>query len=66
MPGLAGPPLLAELRKRLPAVPIVLMSGYSTDQTVTAMLEAGARELVQKPFVMETLAGAIRRAVENN
>jgi len=63
MPGLAGPALFAELRKRLPKVPIVLMSGYSTDQTVTALLEAGARALVQKPFVMETLAGAIRRAV---
>ncbi len=64
MPGLAGLPLLDELRKRLPAVPIVLVSGYSADKTVTDMLNAGAQELIQKPFAIEALAGAIRRAAD--
>ena len=65
MPGLAGPALLTELRKRLPQVPIVLVSGYSADKTVTDMLNAGAQELIQKPFAIEALAGAIRRAADN-
>ena len=66
MPGLAGPALLKELRKRLHSTPVVLMSGYSADQTVKDLLNSGARELVQKPFTLDTLAGAIRRAVEQS
>jgi two-component system, cell cycle sensor histidine kinase and response regulator CckA len=64
MPGLSGLALFNEIRKRLPAVPVVLMSGYSADQTVRDLLDAGALELIQKPFTIETLAGAVRRAVE--
>jgi PAS domain S-box-containing protein len=64
MPGLSGLPLFHELRKRLPSTPVILMSGYSADQTVTEMLNAGAQELVQKPFPIESLAGAIRRAAD--
>lgn len=66
MPGLAGLALFAEFRGRLPRVPVILMSGYSTDQTVIGMLEAGARELIQKPFTIETIAGAIRRSLAGN
>jgi DNA-binding NtrC family response regulator len=61
MPGLAGLPLFVELRKRVPAAPVILISGYSTDQTVIGLLEAGATELVQKPCTIETIAEAIRR-----
>ena len=63
MPGLAGLQLFKEVRKRVPAAPVVVMSGYSADQAVISLLEAGARELIQKPFTLETLASAIRRAV---
>ena len=65
MPGLAGVPLLKEIRQRAPQAPVVLVSGYSTDQMVQAMLENGAFELVQKPFTMEALATAIRRALDS-
>jgi CheY-like chemotaxis protein len=64
MPGFAGLPLLKEMKKRLPSVPVLLVSGYSTDKTVQDMLDFGAVELVQKPFSMEALAGAVRRALE--
>jgi CheY-like chemotaxis protein len=64
MPGLSGVPLFQEIRKRLPSTPIILMSGYSADQMVTDLLAAGAQELIQKPFPIEALAGAIRRAAD--
>ena len=66
MPGLSGLPLYKEIRKHLPSVPVILMSGYSTDDTVTELLQAGARELIQKPFALEVLAGAVRRAIDAN
>jgi CheY-like chemotaxis protein len=61
MPGLAGPALYKELHARLPGVPIVLISGYSQDQTIQEMLSLGARELVQKPFTLENIAVVLRR-----
>jgi len=63
MPGLSGLALYKELAKRLPNVPVVLISGYSQDQTVQDLLAAGARELVQKPFTLETIAAALRRNI---
>ncbi|MBI3829074.1 MAG: GAF domain-containing protein [Planctomycetes bacterium] len=64
MPGLAGVPLFHELRKRLPKAPVILISGFSREREVQLMLEAGAQELIQKPFRLEELATAIRRALQ--
>ncbi|MCK6474617.1 MAG: GAF domain-containing protein [Planctomycetes bacterium] len=64
MPGLSGPGLLAELRKRLPRAPVLLVSGYSQSAEVQEMLGAGASELIQKPFRLDDLAAAIRRVLE--
>ncbi|MBE7466514.1 MAG: GAF domain-containing protein [Planctomycetes bacterium] len=63
MPGLAGVPLLRELRSRLPNVKVILISGYSRDQTVRDLLREGALELLPKPFHMEDLGRVIRRAL---
>ena len=63
MPGLAGVRLLEEIRKRLPTTPVLLISGYSRDLEVRRMLQTGALELIQKPFRIDELAGAIRRAL---
>lgn len=65
MPGLSGVPLLRELQKRMPAVPVILISAFYNDAGVRDMLNAGARELVAKPFRIEDLAGAVRRAVDD-
>lgn len=64
MPGLAGVPLLLELRKRLPNIPVILVSGFSKEREVQLMLQAGAHALIQKPFRLEDLAAAIRRALQ--
>ena len=64
MPGLSGVPLLKEIQKRLPSVPVILISGYYRDATGRELLAAGARQLVPKPFRIEDLAGAMRRALD--
>ena len=66
MPGLSGVPLLRELQERMPQVPVVLISGYFRDAGVRDMLDAGACELVPKPFKIEDLGGAIRRALDGS
>jgi CheY-like chemotaxis protein len=64
MPGLSGVPLLKEILKRLPSVPVILISGYYRDVIGRELLAAGARQLVPKPFRIEDLAGAMRRALD--
>jgi signal transduction histidine kinase/CheY-like chemotaxis protein len=63
MPGLSGVPLLWEVRRRLPKTPVILISGFSREAAVQQMLDAGAQELIQKPFRLDHLAAAIRRAL---
>ncbi len=64
MPGLSGVPLLWELQKRAPNIPVILISGYSSEHAVHELLDAGALELIPKPFRLEDLASAIRRAFD--
>jgi signal transduction histidine kinase/CheY-like chemotaxis protein len=60
MPGMTGLELADKLKKRRPQLPIILTTGYSE-----GIIAAGAREfpLVRKPYRMETLAGAVDKAL---
>lgn len=56
MPGISGIDLAQAIRRRWPALPVVLTSGYSH-----VLAEAGGTEfeLVQKPYSMESLAALL-------
>lgn len=61
MPGMGGFAALAELRERLPTVPVVMLSGFS-DETVTARaLAGGAAAYLDKSSQLMLLAETIRR-----
>ena len=63
MPQLSGIALAAEIRQRLPEIPILLMSGYSgRDLTRRAQL-AGADAVLRKPFLSHDIAEAISRVL---
>ncbi len=63
MPNLSGAETFVELRRIEPELPIVLMSGYTSDGVADELLAAGARALLRKPFPLEQLVAAVRRAV---
>ena len=63
MPQLSGIALAAEIRRRLPQVPIVLMSGYGGLDLARRAQLAGVDALLRKPFVSRELADAIARAL---
>jgi two-component system, NtrC family, response regulator AtoC len=66
MPGRSGIDLCAEVLKTRPDLPVILMSAFGTiDVTVQAM-RAGAYDFITKPFEVETLDLALRRAVEHH
>jgi DNA-binding NtrC family response regulator len=55
--------LIEEIRKRWSDVPIVLMSGYSTPETISEGMKAGASQYIPKPFTPDELVAAIQNAL---
>lgn len=60
MPGMGGLELAEELRRRWPALPIVLTTGYS--DKVTA-IGTGGLPVLFKPYRLETLAGILDKVL---
>ena len=56
MPGLSGRDTYLALRALAPGVRVLLMSGYSMNEEVEAILELGVRSFLSKPYSMEALA----------
>jgi len=62
MPGLSGPELIRALQQIRPDLPVILMSGY-TSETLPETAAAGTQQL-RKPFTNAELVLALRRALE--
>ena len=56
MPGLSGKDTYLALRALAPGVGVLLMSGYTINEEVEAILELGVRSFLSKPYSMEALA----------
>ena len=64
MPGLSGIDLLTELRRRNPALPVVLVTGGSAEPERTAeVIEHGACTVVHKPYTHSELTDAVASAL---
>jgi CheY-like chemotaxis protein len=64
LPGLSGLELLDEVRRSRPSLPVVLVSGAGTQQTVDEALARGADGLVTKPFSHAELVHAVAAALD--
>ena len=63
MPGLQGTKLVMVMRKLIPVLPVVIMSGYFSKISSVELEEIAPVELLAKPFTTEQLAHAIHRAL---
>jgi len=63
LPGIDGAALAAGLRGRWPEMEVVLMSGYTEDEAVRRGVDEGSVHFLQKPFDIDSLAGAVRAAL---
>ena len=61
MDGLAT---LAELKKRLPEVPVVMLSGHGQARNIVEAMRLGASDFLRKPFEVEELELAFQKALE--
>ena len=59
MPGMDGPTLAAELRRRHPGLRVLLMSGYRPEDVAD-----GPDRLLPKPFVADDLLHAVREVLD--
>ena len=66
MPGDSGLDLLQELKKRLPAVPVIIMTAYSDLDSAVSAFQGGAFEYLPKPFDIDHAIELIRRAVDES
>jgi len=55
MPGMDGMTVLREVKRRWPAIPVVMMTAYATVKTAVEAIKAGAADYVLKPFDLDEL-----------
>lgn len=63
MPGRDGISLMAELKETRPEIPIVVMSGYPTMETISEAAKKGAARFISKPFTPDELLDTVRRVM---
>src|SRR5262245_8901676 len=62
MPGLSGADLVRAVRQRRPATPLLIVSGYSSDEVDSRAPEIVVEAFLPKPFSSESLFQGIRDA----
>jgi len=61
MPGISGLEVARELSRLRPELPVVLASGYITEELRAHALQAGVRQLIYKPNTVEELCDVVQR-----
>jgi DNA-binding NtrC family response regulator len=64
MPVLDGMYLMRQVRERQPGMPIIVMSGYSTRDTIREALDLGAATFIAKPFTPDELDDTVRSVLK--
>jgi CheY-like chemotaxis protein len=59
MPGLGGVDVLREIRRRYPALPVVLVTGHATTEDLEAARDLGVTDVVMKPWALKRLQFAL-------
>jgi PAS domain S-box-containing protein len=66
MPGMTGIELVREVLRLRPDLPVILTSGYITDEVRAAAVQAGIRHLVYKPNTVDELCGVVLRLLRDS
>jgi two-component system, cell cycle sensor histidine kinase and response regulator CckA len=62
MPGLTGDEVIRRLRRLRPGLPVIIVSGYTDRVLEDDVLTSGPTAVLGKPFRLEALTAAVRRA----
>jgi len=61
---LDGIEILKIIRRELPDLPVVMISGHGTIETAVAAIKIGAYDFIEKPFKSDRLLLVVERAIE--
>ena len=64
MPGMSGPELYQELKRRGEKLPVIFITGQKDEAVRTRAFEQGAAGFLLKPFSDEALLAAIKTALQ--
>ena len=64
MPGMTGLALLAAIRERDAALPVVLLTAHGSEKVAVSAMKAGAYDYAAKPFDIDELVAVVERALE--
>jgi DNA-binding NtrC family response regulator len=62
--GISGYELLAQVRRRWPELPVLMITAYATPKLAVEAIKAGAIDYLAKPFEPEELLHAVARCAE--
>lgn len=65
MPVHDGMYLMRQVREKQPGIPIIVMSGYATSETIKEAEGLGAAIFLPKPFTPDELADTLRSVARN-
>lgn len=65
MPVHNGMYLMRRVKQKQPDIPIIVMSGYVTSETIQEAKELGAATFLPKPFTPDELADTIKSVLAN-
>ncbi|RMG90985.1 MAG: PAS domain S-box protein [Candidatus Dadabacteria bacterium] len=63
MPGMGGEACLEELQRRVPGLPVVVVSGYAEAERARRLAEKGARAYLPKPYRLTEVVAVLERLV---
>jgi two-component system, NtrC family, response regulator AtoC len=64
MPGLDGMGLLREARRRVPRLPVIMLTARGSEKSAVEAMRAGAEDYLTKPFDVDEVALVVARAAE--
>ncbi len=64
MPGMNGADIFKAIKKINPDIKVILASGYMMNKQIAAVMDAGCRAFMQKPFRLEELSCKVREVLD--
>lgn len=64
LPARGGLELLADIRRRDPELPVVLITGHGDVAMAVSAMREGAYDFIEKPFVSDAFVEVVKRALE--
>jgi PAS domain S-box-containing protein len=64
LPGISGEKVLRAVRSFMPALPVIIASGYATVESQSSWVAAGAMGFVAKPYRIQQVAHKLREVLD--